>query len=161
MKVGGHRVREHIRLLAPLFGLIAAVFLLRLIMAAANTPLWITRMVSVTTATSLAVLLAALLIHARNFGSYSNIVVASLLLNIWSEGLIIAAILFSSISGIPNIYTAREFGIPGDDAFHWHHMYGHLTFGIGTGTLAGAGVGCLLLWLLRTLLPLKPSPEDT
>jgi hypothetical protein len=34
-------------------------------------------------------------------------------------------------------------------------MYGQLTFVLGFGTLAGAGVGSLMLWLLRALLPTR------
>ena len=41
----------------------------------------------------------------------------------------------------------------GDDPLHLHHIYGHLTFVTGLGTLFGAGMGCLLLWLLRMMLP--------
>jgi len=155
MRITGHRIRDHIRLLGPLFGLIAAVFALRMIMAAADTPLWITRMVSVTVATSLSVLLAALLFHTRGFGSYPNVVVSSLLLNIWSEVLIVVAIAFATLTKTTNIYTAPEFSIPGDDPLHLKHIYAHLTYGIGTGTLTGAGVGCLVLWLLRRIAPVR------
>ena len=160
MKIEGHRIREHIRLLAPLFGFIAAIFILRMILAAADSPFWLVRMVSVSTSTSLAVLLAALLMHTRRFGSYVNVVVASLLLNLWAEVLIILAILFTTFTRIQNIYTAPEFSVPGEDPQHLRHIYGHLTFSLPTGTLAGAAVGCLFLWLLRTLAADKPKAQD-
>lgn len=146
-------MRDHVRLLGPLFGFIAAVFALRMIMAAADTPLWATRMVSVTTATSLSILLAALLFHTRRFGSYANVVVSSLLLNIWSEALVVSAILFATLTKTSNVYVAPAFSIPGDDPLHLKHIYAHLTYGIGTGTLTGAAVGCLFLWLLRRIAP--------
>ncbi len=157
MKVGGHGLRDHIRLLAPSFTVVGAVWLLRLILSAADSPPSVTRMASVTVADSAAVLLAVILIHARRYGSYPNVVVASLLLNVWAELLIIAAIVFSVLTKIENIYTAPEYSVPGNDPYHLRHIYGHLTYGIGTGTLVGAAAGCLLLWLLRTLVPSKKT----
>lgn len=157
MRIGEHRLREHIRLLAPLFALIAGVWVLRMILAAADSPSWIIRVTSVTTATSVALLLAVLLLHARRFGGYASVVVTALLLNLWAELLICGAIVFTIVTGIQTIYTAPEFSIPGAESAHLRHVYGHLTYGIGTGTLLGAAFGCLLLLLLRALLPNKPA----
>jgi hypothetical protein len=103
------------------------------------------------------VLLAALVIHFRQFGGYSNVVVSSLLLNLWAQLLIVGAIIFAVLTGIQNIYTAPEFSLPWlqqSDPAHLKHIYGQLTFGLGLGTLSGAAVGCLMLWLLRLLLPM-------
>jgi len=42
------------------------------------------------------------------------------------------------------------------------HIHGHLTFGVGVGTLLGAAEGCLLLWLLRRLVPAaRTNQQDT
>lgn len=155
MKIGGHGLREHIRLMAPLFVFVAAIWLLRLILAAAQSPMWLVTMVSVTTATAAAILLAVVQIHLRNFGGYPNVVVASFLLNIWAQILIIGAIAFAVLTGTVNVYTLPRFSVPGYDPLHLNHMYGQLTFGVGTGTLAGAAGGCLLLWLLRRLVPYR------
>jgi hypothetical protein len=155
MRINGYGLRDHIRLLAPLFGLLTAVWALRMVLATAGAPLWLVEIVSVTGATAASVLLAVLLMYVKRFGGYANVVLASFLLNTWAEILIIAAILFSVWTGTENVYTAPEFSIPGDDTLHLKHIYGHLTFGIGMASLFGAGVGCLLLWLLRTLVPAK------
>ena len=48
---------------------------------------------------------AVWLIHTRAFGSYPNVVVASLLLVVFEQLLIIAAIGFSVISKIENVFT--------------------------------------------------------
>ncbi len=155
MRIGKHGLRDHIRLLAPLLALIAAVWTLRMILAAANSPKWLVHLVSVTTTTSAALLLAVLLIHAKRFGGYASVVVSALLLNLWAEFLIVSAIVFSSVTSIQNIYTAPEYTIPGDDPAHLRHIYGHLTYGVGTGTLLGSAFGCLLLLLLRMLVPIR------
>jgi hypothetical protein len=153
MLVGGRPIREHIRLLRPLFAFITVVWLVRLALGAAGAPFWLLSVFSVTAGVPAAVFLAILLIHARNFGSYSAVVVASLLLNSWGQLLVIAAVVFSVVTNTTNVFTWSEFSIPGDDPLHLRHIYGHLTFGIGLGTLFGAGMGCLMLWLLRTMVP--------
>lgn len=156
MKIGEHNLREHIRLLYPFFGFIALIWLLRMVLDALGAPNWLVRILSVSGASSLSVVLAVLLIHVRNFGSYPSVFLTSLLLVAWRELLIILAILFSVFTGIENIYTAPEFSIPEDDPYHIWHILGHLTFSIGAGTLLGGAMGCLLLWLLRKLVPAPP-----
>jgi hypothetical protein len=134
----------------PLFGLIAAVRLLRLVMDKAGTPTPIVRMVSVTVAGSASILFAVLLIHFKSFGSYGNVVVSAFLLELWSQLLICSAIAFSALTGTANIYSAPEYS-PRTGPLA--HIFGHITFGLGLGTLFGAGMGCLLLWLLRRIVP--------
>lgn len=154
MRIVGQRLRDHFRLLAPLFVLLTTIWVLRLLCAALNLPSWSLRVFSVTVTTSLSVMLAVLLIHVRRFGGYTNVVLSSLLIHVWASGLIILAIVFSVLTGTENVFTRPEYSIGGDDPLHLRHIYGHLTFGIGWGTLSGSAVGCLLLWLLRLLVPL-------
>jgi hypothetical protein len=146
MKIAQHGLREHIRLLSPAFVLVAGVWILRMIMSASGIPLWMTRIASVSVATTVSVLLAAILIYARRFGSYTSVVVASFLLNLWGQCLVVSAVLFSMITQIENIYTIPEFSV---GTHGWIHIYWHLTFGLAIGTLVGAAVGCLLLAMLR------------
>jgi hypothetical protein len=153
MPTGRWGLRTHIRMLVPLFGLIAAVWLLRLIVAAAGSPSWLVRMISVSVASSVALLLAVLLIHFKGYGSYPSVVMSAFLLSAWSELLIIAAIAVAVQTGTSNIYTAPEYSMTVEDPRHLKHIYGHLTYGIGLGTFSGAAMGSLLLWLLRLLIP--------
>ena len=155
MRVGGHRMRDHVRLLLPLLAFLLVVWLLRLLLAAAGASLSVSRVFSVTTASAVAVFLAVLLIHFHGFGGYTNVVTTSLLLNAWSQILIVIAILFAVATGTENVYTLPEFSVPGDDPMHLRHIFGHLTFMLGLGTLFGAGVGCLMLWFLRLMVPMQ------
>jgi hypothetical protein len=150
MRIGNHGLRDHIRLLMPLFGLIAAVWLLRLVMDEAGTPAPIVRLVSVTVAGAASILLAVLLIHFKSFGSYGNVVLAAFLLELWSQLLICSAIAFTALTGVVNVYSAPEYS---PRISPLAHIFGHMTFGLGFGTLIGAGMGCLLLWLLRHIVP--------
>jgi len=152
MKVCGHGLRDHVRLLMPLFGLIAFVWALRWALDAAGAPPGMVRAISVTGATSLAILIAVWLIHTRGFGSYPNVVIASLLLVVFEQALIIGAIAFSVITKAENVFTRPEYSTP-DDPSHVRHILGQLTFGVGAGMLLGTATGCLMLWLLKRLVP--------
>jgi hypothetical protein len=153
MNVCGRSLRDHIRLLAPLFGLITIVWVLRWGLDEAGFSHALVRAFSVTGATSLAILIAVWLIHRRGFGSYPNVVAASLLLVVFSQLIIVIAIVYSVLSKTENVFTEPEFSIVGEDPYHLRHIIGHLTFGIGAGMLFGAATGCLMLWLLRTMVP--------
>jgi len=150
MKIGDHGLREHAQLLAPLFGFIAAVWALRLVVYALGAPPVVLHVVSVTVAGRLSVLLAVVMIHRRRFGSYTNMVVAVFLLICWEEFLIIAAILFTNFTGVQNVYSASEFS--GGES-PWAHVLGHLTIGLGSGAIFGAAMGTVLLWMLRKADP--------
>ena len=158
MNMCGRGIRDHIRLLAPLYGFITVVWALRWALDAAEVSPGLVRVFSVTGATSLAVLIAVWLIHTRGFGSYPNVVVASLLLVVFEQVIIVAAITFSVVSKIDNVFTRPEFSRP-DDPYHVKHILGQLTFGIGANTLLGAATGCLMLWLLRRLVPARTGQQ--
>jgi hypothetical protein len=153
MKICGHGLRNHLRLLAPLFGFIAAVWALRLVLGVASAPEIVLRWISVTLAGAFAIILAVLLIHSRRFGGYPNVVLAAFLLEAFAHLLISAAIAFYAVTGIPNIYTTPEYA---HQMTPTNHILAHLTLGIGSGTLFGSAMSCFLLFLLRKLLPVPP-----
>ena len=154
MKICGHGLGDHLRLLVPLFGLITAVWALRMVLYAADAPHFVMHWCSVTIAGAASVLLAVFLIYGRRFGSYPNVVLAAFLIVCCQQLLIIAAIAFATLTGTHSVYTDPEFAgrFP-----PLAHILGHLTFGLGLGTLFGSAMGCLLLWLLRKLVPLPAS----
>ncbi len=151
MKIFGYGLSDYIRLLAPLFGLIAAVWALRMVLDAAGAPPGAVRACSVTIAGAISVLVAVVLIHTRRFGGYPHVVVAVALLVFWQQLLIVGAIAFSMLTGRQNIYAAPEY--TPHAVSQVHHIVGHLSFGLGFVTLFGAATGCLLLWMLRWLVP--------
>jgi hypothetical protein len=160
MKIGGHPLRQHLRLLAPLFALLGGVWVLRWIIGCISTSGWMLHVVSLTLFSPIAVLFAVLMLHVRRFGGYASVVVCSLLLNAWTESLIVLAIVFSVVTGVSSIYTAPMYSPPDIDPHHLRHIRGHLTYGIGISTLAGAAMGSLLLFLLRKLAPMGPEASE-
>ena len=90
----------------------------------------------------------------RRLRTMTCVVVASLLLVVFEQVLIVIAIAFSVVSKTDNVFTKPEFSMP-DDPYHVKHILGQLTFGIGAGVLLGTATGCLMLWLLRALVPAR------
>ena len=152
MRIGGHSLGEHLRLLVPLFVFIAGVWALRIVLHELGVLHALVHIISITVAVALALLFAVVLIHVRGFGTYSSVVVATVLLVAWAQLLIILAIIFSVVTGTENIFTLPEFS-PGDDPRHIKHILGHLTVVFGVGALIGSAFGCLILWMLRRVLP--------
>jgi hypothetical protein len=157
MNIGGHGLKDHLRLLAPVFGLIAAVWVLRMVVDFAGAPHMVIHWTSVTVASAVSFLVAVLLIHFKRFGGYANVVFSVFLLMLWENFLIVLAIAFSVLTGLQTIYTAPEFG---GSMYPVRHILGHLTFGGGFGTLFGAAMDCLLLWVLRLLVPVAKARES-
>ena len=149
MKINGRGLGDHLHLITPLCGLIAAVWALRMILAAAGVPLGLVKVFSVTVATPFTVLVAVMLIYVRRFGSYTNVALVAFLLSGWAQLLVVAAIAFTALTQRQNIYTAPEFSM--NQFSLTQHILGHLTFGIGFGTIFGTLMGWLLLWMLRQL----------
>jgi hypothetical protein len=153
MKIGQRGLGEHLKLLAPLFGLIAAVWALRWILDVASAPPALVRALSVSVSGAVAVLVAVALIHFKRFGGYTSVVVSAFLLILWEQLLIVGAIVVTMVSGKENIYTIPEFD-PG--ATHLYHITGHITYGLGFEGIIASAMGCALLWVLRRLVP--PAP---
>jgi hypothetical protein len=153
MRISGHYFLEHVRLLTPLFGAIAAVWALRFLVGAVQgAPSWLIGILSVSIIVPICIVLATLLLHVKWSGGYTSVVLASFLLVAWGQVLVVLAILFSVVTGIENIYTAPEFSLT-DDAHHSRHIFGHLTFVVGIQTLVGSLMGCIILYMLRRANP--------
>jgi hypothetical protein len=158
MNIGGHGLREHLRLIAPLLGLIAAVWALRMVLDFGGAPRGAVRLSSVTLACTASLVVAVLLIHFKRFGGYANVAAVVFLLALWEQALVVCALTFSMLTGIQTVYSAPEFQ---GHMTLGQHLMAHLTFALGIRTLFGMAMDCLLLWLLRKLAPVvslaKPS----
>ncbi len=141
--------RDLLVLLTPCFVLIAAVWLLRLVLGMARVPVGVVQFVSLNGAAPLAVIVATLLLHSRGRAGYRRIFLSSFLLVAWTQVLILAAIVFSLLTGWENVYTVSEFSVP-NDPYHRAHILGHLV-AILFGGLIGGVVGSVVLWLLRRI----------
>ena len=156
MKISGRTLTEHLQLLTPLIGMIGAVWGLRLVLHFLGAPVWLVRLFSVSLIVPVAILLMVLLVHFKRFGGYTNVVVSSFILALWSQILIVAAILFAVLTETSNIYTIPEFSLT-DDPNHTRHILGHLTSVLGAETLISSVMGCIVLFMLRRTNPDKKN----
>lgn len=155
MRIAGKGLRQHIRLLTPLFGVIFAVWALRILVSVIpGFPVILKQAISVSLIVPICIILAVVLIYAKGFDGYTSVVVSSFMLVVWGQGLVVLSILFSVLTGIDTVYTAPEFSLP-NDPNHTRHILGHLSFGIGLETLAGSLMGCIILFMLRRLDSLR------
>lgn len=145
------RGREMVRLFLPLFGVVSAVWLLRLILGAAGAPDWLLAPLSITLVTPASVLLAVVLIHAKRAGGYGLVALASLLLAALGQILVALAVAFTIATGIQNVYSYPEFS---PQTSQLAHVYGHL-FLIVPFTVLGTVMGCVFLFALRILVPAR------
>ncbi|HSR54205.1 MAG TPA: hypothetical protein VLV83_25530 [Acidobacteriota bacterium] len=159
MKINGKTISQHLGLIAPYLGLLSVIWLLRLVAYAAGLPMqWVTA-VSLSVAMVVCTVLAVVQIHLGEWGSYSNVVLLAFFLNVWTQLQISLTVLFSMVTGIDTVYNHPSFTIPPGGGEPWTHIYGQMTFVLGFGTLFASASGCLLLFLLRLLLP--NSPRDS
>ena len=154
MKIGGHTLSEHLHLLAPLFGLITAVWSLRMVLHLAGAPMQLVRVFSVGLAGSVCVLVATFLIHFKRFGSYGNVVTSAFALVGYGQLLVALAIGFAAITHTHNVFVATEFSFR---MTYSEHIASHLTVILVFQSLLAGGMACLLLLMLRWLVPIKPA----
>jgi hypothetical protein len=150
MKIGEHGLGEHLRLLAPLLGFIAAVWALRMVLHFAGAPPLVIHFCSVTAAGAISILLAVLLIYFKHFGGYLNVVACAILLQAWAQLLISAALALTLLTGFHTIYSAPPYS---GHMTLVQNIFSHVTFILAFGSLFGAGMGCLLFLMLRMLVP--------
>ncbi len=142
--------KQLLRLLGPLFGVILAVWFLRVLLAAAGATGWLVASLSITGIVPVSTLLAVLLIHVKRAGGYGQVLLASVLLAAAGHLLVSLAIAFTMATGAGNVYSAPEF--TPSHSTQLLHLYAHL-LGIIPFGLLGSIVGCFFLWLLRALMP--------
>ena len=149
MRFGDKSFADHLRLLQPCLVLILIVWALRFLAFWMGLPDYVVRLLSVSGAIPLAIILAALLIHVRRFGGYVNLIVASAVLVCFGQALIILAIILGSL-GLENTYSLSR-GAAGrlDPTLH---VFGHL-LAIPLGTLVGSIIGAIFFWMLGRTLP--------
>lgn len=149
MKVNGRTLSEHLHLLKPFLALIAAAWVLRVTLVFAGAPDWLVRSFSLVFLSPIVIALMVVVVHVRRFGGYSNVIFATFLLTLFVHLLITSGILLTETMGIEKMMRPSFRHPPPTVA----HVIGHLTFGFGLGTLLGAALASVVLFVLRTLVP--------
>lgn len=155
MKVNGRTLSEHLRLLKPFFWVLALVWALRYVVALAGGPTWLVRSFSLIFLAPILIAVMVLVVHIRRFGGYSNVIVATFLLTFFVHLLIASGILLTETMGIERVMRPSVRHAPPTLT----HAIGHLTFGLGMGTILGAALASILLFVLRMVVPKDRSRQ--
>lgn len=95
----------------------------------------------------LGIIYLAIRVGARGFGTYRHVLGLALTQNLFTQILIVAAILWANLSGQDNIVSAPEYS--GGQGASWIHTILHLTVGWLVFSLPLWGIGSLALWATR------------
>ncbi len=148
MKIFGKTVGEYIHFQKLFLILILAVGLARLALSLAGMPNGAVRWLSMTIVVFAGVIYAGVKAARAGFG-YRHLLPVAFLQALLSNGIAIAGILIAIATGNDNIFTAPEFGGSVEDGRGAFHVFGHVAFGTGLGSLITWGIASLVLWITR------------
>jgi hypothetical protein len=131
---------------------IVVVFLVRLGLSLAGTPIPTAKWISVTVILLLGTLYYGVAVHTRGFGSYKQLYPLGLFQSLLAEGLVGVAIILGILTGQDNIYTAPEFS-GGVDSKNWGHVLGHVAVGIVLLPLMSWAISSIVLFVTKKVAP--------
>ena len=144
----GKSVGEYLGFQKVVLAVIFVVWLVRLVLSLAGTPNATAKWISVTALVGIGVLYYSVRVHTSGFGSYKQLLVISVLLNLAAQVVIIFGIVLAIVTGTPNIYSAPEYAF-GSDGATWSHAAAHLFIGTTAGSLGPWIIGSLVLFVTK------------
>jgi hypothetical protein len=150
----GKSLSEYVAFQKPVLLLIAAVWLLRLVLSVAGVPVGAAQIVSVTGVLALGALYYGWAVERTGFGSFKQLYGLCLVQGIYSQTLVALAIVLAIVIGRDNIYTIPEFYPPSHgtlpaavpvDGKNLVHAIAHI---LGAGSI----VLPIATWLLGSLV---------
>jgi hypothetical protein len=124
------------------------VGLARLALSLAGAPNSTVRWLSMTIALLVGVVYAGIKAPRAGFG-YRHLLPVVFLQAALVNGITIIGILIAVATGQDNIFTAPEFSPPGDEGRGAFHVFGHVVFGTGIGSLISWALSSLVMWFTK------------
>jgi hypothetical protein len=150
----GRRLKEYVEFSKFFLILIPVIGITRLALSLSGTPNSTAKWISVSVAIWIGVFYYAVRVHTSGFGSYKQLLVVCVLMNLVGQVIIISGILLAIFTGTPNIFSAPEYAFGGDGAT-WLHAGAHLLIGTTIGSLVPWAVGSLVLFVARKMSPVS------
>jgi hypothetical protein len=122
----------------------------RLILSLNGTPNSTARWLSMTVLVWIGSLYYAIRVQTSGFGSYKQLLVICVHLNLVAQIVAIAGILTAIFTGTPNIFSAPEFSFGGNGAT-WLHAGAHLFIGTIAGSVVPWLIGSLVMLITKKL----------
>ena len=158
MMIFGKKLSEYIAFQKAWLALIVLLGLLRLGLSLAGVPDASTRWLSMTAVAIAATVYYGITVHTKGFGSYRQLLPLLFIQAVVSNAIVIVGILIAGATGTPNIFTAPEYGGDSKLAFH---IFGHVVFGMGVGSLFGWAVASLVLLITKKVKPVPARAAAT
>ena len=157
----GKSIYDYVVFQKPFLVLLAAVWLLRLVLSTAGVPVPFAQFASLTGVLVLGALYYGWAVSRRGFGSFKEIYVLNLIQSLFSQTLVALAILLGNLTGQDNIYTIPEFYPPaqGIDLFGLPPDGKTLGHAIEHIVVAGAIGFPIIGWVLGSIVHLALRPR--
>jgi hypothetical protein len=147
----GKKFSEYIQFERWILILVAAVFVIRLGLSLAGTPIETTRWVSINLVLLLGLIYCSVAVHTRRFGGNKHLFGLLLIQIAFAHILIALGITLGIVTGTNNIYTAPEF-FGGSNGATWSHVLAHIAAGLVLPVIAWL-VGSAILFAAKRLAP--------
>lgn len=148
MKIFGKTLGEYVRFQKPFLILILAVGLVRLALTLSGAPNSAVRWLSMTVVLLAGVIYAGIKAPRAGLG-YRHLLPVMVLQAALLNGITIVGILIAISTGHDNIFTSPEFSPPGNEGRGAFHVFGHVLFGTGIGSLLSWGLSSLVMWITK------------
>jgi hypothetical protein len=143
MIIFGKPLSDYVAFCKPFLVLIPLVGIVRLALSLSGTPDATARWFSMNAALWIALVYYAIRVHTGGFGSYRQLLVICVLLNLSAQVISVVSIVLAILTNTNNVFTAPEAAFGGDGKT-WLHAASHVFVGIP--------VGSLVLWLIGSLI---------
>ena len=148
----GKTVGQYLRFERLFLALLGVVWVVRLALSLAGTPVSAAKWVSVTVVLILGTIYYGVAVHTTGFGSYKQLYPLLLFQSFIAETLVALAIVLAIFTGHDNIYTVPEFS-GGGDGKNWLHVFAHLVVGTIVLPLLSWAIASLVLLVTKMAAP--------
>ncbi len=152
MTIFGKPLSHYVEFCKPFLVLVPIAGIVRLALSLGGLPNSTAKWISVTALVGIGVLYYSVRVHTSGFGSYKQLLVISVLLNLAAQVVIIFGIVLAIVTGMPNIYSAPEYAF-GSDGATWSHAAAHLFIGTTAGSVVPWLIGSLVLFIAKKVSP--------
>jgi hypothetical protein len=151
--VFGKKFSEYIQFQRWILILIAAVFIIRLVLPFAGLAIAQARWISINAVLLIALVYCSIAVHTSGFGSYKHLYGLILVNTGFAHLLVALGIALGIITGTDNIYTAPEF-FGGSNGRNWFHVLAHV-FAVVIVPLIAWLIGSVILFITKSLKPAR------
>src|SRR5436309_312492 len=148
MTIFGRPLSQYVEFCKPFLVLVPVAGIIRLALSLGGVQNSTAKWISVTALVGIGVLYYSVRVHSCGFGSYKQLLLISVLLNLAAQVVIIFGIVLAIVTGTPNIYSSPEYAF-GRDGATWSHAAAHLFIGTTAGSVFPWLIGSLVLFLTK------------